>query len=138
MEQTSVVAVRAVAADREPVPGRTALTRAITGIGLGTAFIALLGLAWPDALAYAPVTLALGAVQWLHEPTDRRSGAAVAAGGATVVIVSVGSAVVLQAVDTSLARAVACVALGAIAGSQVYAAVTRLPHPLRQREKSVA
>lgn len=111
--------------ERRAVSGHAALLRAATGFNVGTAVVCLLALMRREVLDLALVLLLLGSIRWLHEPDDAHSGAATVGGGAVSLVVGIGAAVIWRQPGAGFARDVAFAALGTLAGSQAYAAVTR-------------
>jgi FtsH-binding integral membrane protein len=102
-----------------------ALFRAATGLGVVAALVALVALIWHEVLDLAFLLMLLGSVNWLHEPEDRHSRVAIVIAGALSFVVGICAAVLLRHAESGFSRDVACTAIGALAGSQVYAAVTR-------------
>ena len=115
----------AAARPRPSVSGLAALHRAATGLGVAAAACALLGSVWTDGLRLAFPFLILGSLRWLHDSDDRRHGPAILSAAAVALAVVVGVAVLFRHAPPDFAHDVAGAALGALAGSQIYAAVTR-------------
>ena len=110
---------------RVAVSGIEALHRAATGLGVSAAMLALVGLVWREGLEGAFPLLIFGSLLWLHESDDRHHKSAALAAGAVALAVVVGVAVLFRHAPPDFSRNVAGAALGAMAGSQIYAAVTR-------------
>lgn len=102
-----------------------ALRRAATGLGVSAALVAVVGLVWREGLDLALPVLVAGCVQWLHEPDDRHHRSASWTGGAATLAVVAAGVVLFRDAPQDFSRDVACAALGALAGSQTYAAITR-------------
>ncbi len=123
--ELDVVSVRA--RPGSAVSGFVALRRAATGLGVSAAMVAIVGLLWREGLDLALPFLVAGCVQWLHEPDDRHHRAASWIGGAVTLAVLATGVVLFRDAQQDFSHDVAWAALGALAGSQTYAAITRRP-----------
>lgn len=112
---------------RVTVSGRVVLIRAATGFGLVTAMVAVVGLLWPGIADLALIAVVFGGVRWMYEREDRHSTWAAITGGVTAVLAAIAAAMLLHQGQATFSTDVAYAALGVLAGSQVYAAVTRRP-----------
>ncbi|HEX8343777.1 MAG TPA: hypothetical protein VF657_03385 [Actinoplanes sp.] len=111
---------------RPAVASLDALRRAVSGLGICAVMIAVCSLVWREVLDLALTFMIAESVYSLYNSDDRHRRAALLAGGVVAVVVGVGLSLLLEQ-ETDFARDVACAGLSALAGSQVYAAVTRRP-----------
>lgn len=105
--------------------GRAALLRAAAGLGVSVVLISFAAFIWHDVVELSLGLMLLGSVHWLYEPNDRHSRAAIVAAGGLSLVIAVGAVVLLRDAQAEFSRMVACAGLAALAGSQVYAAITR-------------
>ncbi|MFI1988550.1 hypothetical protein [Actinoplanes sp. NPDC020271] len=104
------------------VSGRVALRRAAVGAGLAAAACVVISLAGHPTGAFADVTVLTWSTIALFSADERHSRIAVTAAAVTALLLWLGTAPIVDAgVPGHVARAL----LGAAAGSQVYALVTR-------------
>ncbi|MEV0811397.1 hypothetical protein [Micromonospora sp. NPDC050200] len=111
--------------ERLPVSGWDALFRSATGFGVSVALVAFVTLVWHDAVDLALPSILMSSVGWLHESKDRRHKVAAVVSGGLSAVVAVGAVILLGGGPPDFSRDVACAALGVLAGSQIYAAITR-------------
>ncbi|MEU8284061.1 hypothetical protein AB0C01_06955 [Micromonospora sp. NPDC048905] len=111
--------------ERLPVSGRDALFRSATGFGVSVAIVSFVALVWPDAVELALSSILISSVGWLHESKDHRHRVAAVVSGGLSAVVALGAVILLGGGPPDFSRDVACAALGVLAGSQIYAAITR-------------
>lgn len=95
------------------------------GFGISAALVTFVALVWHDVVEIALGCILLGSIGWLHGPNDRYNRTAIVVSGGLSFVVGIGAAVLLRDGRADFSRYVACAALGALAGSQSYAAITR-------------
>jgi hypothetical protein len=111
--------------ERRSVSGHAASLRAATGFGVWSVLITVSALVWREVLDLALGFLLLGSIWWLHKSDDAHSRAAAVVGGGVSLLVGFGAAAIWRQPEADFSRDVAFAALGVLAGSQAYAAVTR-------------
>lgn len=105
--------------------GWDALIRSATGFGVSVALVAFVSLIWHDVVDLALFLILMCSVDWLHESKDRHHKVAAVVSGCLSVVIGVGAVILLGGGPADFSRDVACAALGVLAGSQIYAAITR-------------
>ena len=127
MNAVDVAAVSEPASHRAAVSSLDALRRACTGLGLCVALLSIIGLLWRDALEMTSLFVILTSLFFLYAPEDRHSRTAILAASTVSIAIGVGLTLLLQPDEPAWSRDVACAALAAFAGSQIYAVCTRRP-----------